>query len=87
MPGCNSEDENLLISKAKQYLSTYDDMAEMIRLGAYRQGADPMVDEAIHFFPMLEEFMNQGKKERATLPECYAVLANILANQPTTEPA
>ncbi|MEX0610833.1 MAG: FliI/YscN family ATPase, partial [Pirellulales bacterium] len=54
MPGCNSEEENILISKAKQYLSTYDDMAEMIRLGAYRRGSDPLVDEAIYFFPLLE---------------------------------
>ena len=81
MPGCNSEDENILISKARQYLSTYDDMAEMIRLGAYRPGTDPQVDEAIHFFPLLEEFMSQNKKERTSLPECYATLSEILEQQ------
>ena len=85
MPGCNSDAENVLISKAKQYLSTYDDMAEMIRLGAYRRGADPLVDEAIHFFPMLEEFMSQGKTDRASLPECFAALSEILAQQPDLE--
>lgn len=87
MPGCNSDAENTLISKAKQYLSTYDDMAEMIRLGAYRRGADPLVDEAIHFFPMLEDFMGQGKNERASLSECFAMLSEILAREPDLETA
>ena len=87
MPGCNGEEENILISKAKQYLSTYDDMAEMIRLGAYRQGADPLVDEAIHFFPMLEEFMSQGKNDRTSLSECFAALSEILARHPEPETA
>ena len=87
MPGCNSEDENILISKARQYLSTYEDMAEMIRLGAYRQGTDPQVDEAIHFFPLLEDFMSQNKKERSSLAECYAALSAILEQQIELESA
>ncbi|WP_339714403.1 flagellar protein export ATPase FliI [uncultured Sneathiella sp.] len=87
MPGCNSEDENILISKARQYLSTYEDMAEMIRLGAYRQGSDPQVDEAIHFFPLLEDFMSQNKKERSSLAECYAALSAILEQQIELESA
>jgi len=82
MPGCNNEEENALISKAKQYLSTYDDMAEMIRLGAYRRGSDPLVDEAIHFFPLLEDFMNQHKQERTSLSDCFRMLSDILQQQP-----
>ena len=39
MPHCNSEDENMLITEAKRYLSAYADMEEMIRLGAYRPGS------------------------------------------------
>ncbi|MEX0582059.1 MAG: flagellar protein export ATPase FliI [Sneathiella sp.] len=87
MPGCNSDDENIIISKAKQYLSTYEDMGEMIRLGAYRPGTDPQVDEAIHFFPMLEEFMSQEKQERTGLAECFAALSRILAQQAEFETA
>lgn len=87
MPGCNSEEENALISKAKQYLSVYDDMAEMIRLGAYRRGSDPLVDEAIHFFPLLEQFMNQRKNERTSLADCYQMLSDILRQQPVRESA
>jgi len=85
MPGCNSDDENQIISKARQLLSVYDDMAEMIRLGAYRRGTDPDVDEAIHYYPMIEEFMSQQKTEKTDLATCYQGLADILASEPEKE--
>ena len=77
MPGCNTEDENLLVTRARQLMATYDDMAELIRLGAYRNGSDPKVDEAIRYQPRLEAFLKQQKAERAELADCYAQLAQI----------
>ncbi|GLQ05840.1 flagellar protein export ATPase FliI [Sneathiella chinensis] len=85
MPGCNTEEENQIISVAKQLLSTYEDMAEMIRLGAYRVGTDPQVDAAIFYSPMLEQFMTQRKNESTSLEECYAELARILNTEPQME--
>lgn len=78
MPGCNSEDENQIISVAKQLLSTYEDMSELIRLGAYRKGTDETVDAAIYYYPMLEQFMTQQKEEHTSLEDCYLQLAEIL---------
>ena len=78
MPDCNSEDENKLVSTARRLLSTYDDMAEMIRLGAYRRGSDQDVDNAIKYFPQLEDFLRQKKDEKTTLEEGYNQLAKIL---------
>lgn len=46
----------------------------MIRLGAYRPGSDPAVDEAIHYHDALERFMSQGKNERSTLEQGYSEL-------------
>ena len=34
MPGCNSPAENELVGRARALIARYDDMAEMIRLGA-----------------------------------------------------
>ena len=78
MPGCNNEQENALVSRARRLLATYEDMAELIRLGAYRKGTDPAVDEAIHYYPLLEKHLGQGKKEATSLKDCYAGLAQIL---------
>jgi flagellum-specific ATP synthase len=78
MPGCNTDDENTLVGRARRLLAVYNDMAEMIRLGAYRNGADPQVDEAIHFNPALEAFLAQNKQERSDLDHGYAQLAQVL---------
>ena len=36
-----------VINRARQVMATYADMEELIRLGAYRAGSSPEVDEAI----------------------------------------
>lgn len=78
MPACNTDEENRLVGRARELLARYDDMAEMIRLGAYRSGADPQVDEAIKFNPALEGFLAQSKGEVVRLDDCYAQLAAVL---------
>ena len=78
MPGCNSEPENVVVSRARALLSQYDSMGEMIRLGAYRRGSDPLVDEAIKYQPELERFLTQRKDERSGLADGYGGLAEIL---------
>jgi flagellum-specific ATP synthase len=78
MPACNSEAENALVAKARQVMAVYDDMAELIRLGAYRMGSDAAVDEAIRLHAPLEAFQQQGIEERTSLAEGYSALAQIL---------
>jgi flagellum-specific ATP synthase len=82
LPGCNSAAENALIGRARALMATYEDMAELIRLGAYRRGSDPAVDEAIHYAPLLDAFLNQDRHERSSLEEGYARLARILDGGP-----
>ncbi len=78
MPGCNSEAETALVNRARRLMAAYANMEEMIRLGAYRRGSDPEVDEAIHYHESLEDFLRQGIAERSTLDQGYASLAGIL---------
>ena len=78
MPDCNSEQENALVQVARNLLSTYEDMAEMIRLGAYRKGSSPEVDQAIQYYPQLENFLRQKKDEKTDLNNGYDELAEVL---------
>ena len=71
MPMCNSKEETALIRLGRQILSTYEDMAELIRLGAYRAGSDPKVDEAIRLYPQIEKFLSQDKFERAPIDTVF----------------
>lgn len=85
MPGCNSAEENELLTTARKYIADYNDMEEMIRLGAYRPGANQDIDEAIYFHPELEGFLSQTKDEKSNLASGYELLSNILHNSPQLE--
>lgn len=79
MPRCNSAEENELVTRAKTMIATYENMAEMIRLGAYHIGSDAAVDAAICVYPDIEAFLQQDMHERSDFAEGYAQLAQILA--------
>jgi flagellum-specific ATP synthase len=78
MPGCNSDEEQAIVNAARAPLAVYEDMAELIRLGAYKVGTNIEVDSAIKVYPQLESFLAQKKEERATLEEGYAALDGIM---------
>ena len=78
MPDCNTQKENEIVVRARGLMASYEQMADMIRLGAYRRGSDPVLDEAIKHYPALEKFLAQEKNERADIEEGYSVLASIL---------
>lgn len=82
IPDCLEKEEYALLRHAKSIVSTYEDMEELIRLGAYRKGTDPKVDEAINLYPKIEAFLNQNKQEKTSMPECYAMLEQILNPAP-----
>jgi flagellum-specific ATP synthase len=78
MPECHEPHERELIKAAKNALANYSDMEELIRLGAYRKGADPKIDRAIELNEPLETFLGQGKNERSTFDQTFADLQIIL---------
>ncbi|HVV27734.1 MAG TPA: flagellar protein export ATPase FliI [Rhizomicrobium sp.] len=80
MPGCNTPEEQALVLAARKPLALYEDMAELIRLGAYKAGTNPEVDEAVRLNPQLEAFLSQSKTERATLGQGYDALSAILGS-------
>jgi flagellum-specific ATP synthase len=66
------------VNRARRIMATYADMEELIRLGAYRAGSSPEVDEAIRLHEPLERFLAQGKDEATGLAQGYAWLEQIL---------
>ena len=79
MPGCNTRGRTKRLScRPARRMTIYEDMAELIRLGAYKAGTNPEVDNAVRLYPQLEAFLAQKKDERATLSEGYAALSAIM---------
>ncbi len=82
MPGCNTKEEQVLVQRARAPLAVYDDMAELIRLGAYKSGTNAEVDLAVKVYPQLEAFLSQKKDECSSFTECYAALEKIVGTAP-----
>ena len=78
MPACNPPEQQALITQARRSLSLYDDMEELIRLGAYKSGNDPALDRAIELQPALEAFLGQGRVEETDLGTSFAELGTVL---------
>jgi flagellum-specific ATP synthase len=79
MPMCHSDVENDLVRRARAALSLYGDMEELIRIGAYKPGADAAVDEAVRVRPALEAMLSQERYERSDFAQSFRMLAEALA--------
>ncbi len=78
MPACQTPAEREVTKLARQTLSAYSNMEELIRIGAYRAGADPQIDRAILLNPDLESFLSQDKDEATRLDQSFERLAGVL---------
>jgi flagellum-specific ATP synthase len=76
--GILTSEQAALVRQARAHLALHADMADMIRLGAYKQGTDPQVDAAIQVVPRLEAFLTQPRDDPTSLDECFARLARAL---------
>lgn len=81
MPQATAVEFRPVVAEAKRLLATYADMEELIRLGAYRKGSSPEVDEAIRLFPALDAFLAQAREEKTSLADGYRRLAEIVGPQ------
>src|SRR6185437_13785345 len=82
MPGCHGPQEREIVKTARQTLSAYANMEELIRIGAYRAGADPLVDRAIALNPALEAFLAHDKDEVTSLDAGFERLGALLDSVP-----
>ncbi len=71
-------DEAALARHARTLLQAHDEAADLIRLGAYVAGSDPLVDEAVARLPALAALLQQTPDEPAD-PQAFAKLAAALA--------
>jgi flagellum-specific ATP synthase len=81
MPACQTPEERQTVRGAREALSAYANMEELIRIGAYRAGSDPLTDRAILLNPALEAFLRQDKDDVTPLEQSFGRLDAILAGE------
>ncbi len=68
-----------LVRRFKQLFSAYRRSRDLIAVGAYVRGADPVVDRAVALYPQLMAFLQQDLQERADVASGRARLRELLA--------
>jgi flagellum-specific ATP synthase len=63
--------------RLKQLTSRYQRSRDLISVGAYAAGTDPVLDEAIALQPQIEAFLQQGITERAGIQESLGQLSSL----------
>jgi flagellum-specific ATP synthase len=78
MPMCGTAAESAILTRTRALLSAYADMEELIRIGAYKAGADAEIDNAIRLRPQLESFLSQDRSQRFSADQSFAQLEAVL---------
>lgn len=64
--------------KFKQLLARYRENRDLIAIGAYNRGTDPLIDQAIERNPHLKNFVTQKMTEAATYPQSRKMLETVI---------
>ena len=78
VPGCLLVAERKAVDWARALLATYAEVSDLVRLGAYKAGLDPTVDEAVTLAPRVEALLRQNRQTTTTAVDNFAALANLM---------
>jgi len=68
------------VRRFKQLWSRYQRARDLLAVGAYAPGSDPLLDRAIALYPRLEAFLQQGIEERAEATHSLDALGALFAD-------
>lgn len=69
MPAVAAPGHRAAAARLRALLAAFESQRDLVALGAWRRGADPLVDEAVDRMPALEAFLSQGTRECAPFEE------------------
>lgn len=65
------------IRRFKVLFSRYQRSRDLISVGAYAPGGDPVLDQAIHLYPRMEGFLQQQLSEQSVFSDSLASLKSV----------
>lgn len=74
----NTPEQERIIRRCLQLAAAYREQEDMIRVGLYKRGADPLLDEAVTFWPRLQMYLQQSVASGVSMEQSRAHLAEIL---------
>ncbi len=74
-----SNDHFAVVRQFKQLFSRYQRSRDLIAVGAYQPGGDPVLDRAVETYPRLEAFLQQGIHEHDPYESTLQKLVGVFA--------
>ena len=78
VPGCLDPQQHAAVRDTRAIFALHAELADLVRLGAYKAGTDPAADRALRLAPQIEALLNQGKGDHSTLSDAFSALQLIL---------
>ncbi|MDI9443637.1 MAG: FliI/YscN family ATPase [Planctomycetota bacterium] len=78
MPEVTGAEHQRAALAVRQLMAAYRDHQDLISIGAYREGANPVVDLAIELKPKIDALLRQRVEQRASCAEAEAMLLDLL---------
>jgi len=78
MPNIVSQAHLEAANRLRQLLAAYRDAEDLILIGAYQKGANPLVDLALERMDAIQQFLRQAVGERADFEETIAQLLTLI---------
>jgi len=73
-----TEDHLNTSTEARRLLGTFEDNYDLINLGAYKAGSDPLIDQSIKLRPVLMKLLQQNPKDIDTLQSTIEKFKNAM---------
>ncbi|MGC9128868.1 MAG: flagellum-specific ATP synthase FliI, partial [Acidithiobacillus sp.] len=67
------------LHRLKRLYGRYREQRDLIAVGAYSAGLDPLLDQAVQAYPAIEAFLQQDQRESIDLAQSQAALAALMA--------
>jgi flagellum-specific ATP synthase len=77
MPDIVNAEQHAAAQHVRRLLATWDDIEDLVNIGAYAPGSNVDYDTAVTLKPAVDAFLQQGIDERVSFPEVRAALCTL----------
>lgn len=77
MPSVVGTDHLKKVAEIRQLLAAYSHSEDLIRIGAYQRGSDPLLDRAVEVLPKIQDFLRQETSSLCTFEETVKLLSAL----------
>jgi len=67
-----------MAAKIRNHMATYRDAQDLISIGAYKPGSNPVIDQAVQLRKPIEDFLIQPMNEAHGMEETLARMQKLL---------